>query len=282
MVRIFYHRKDSILLSPFSAILTAHPAAFIRFSGMAYSHQVAVDAAEENYSLQTRLSALVEEEEQIQKTQEKYARLEEPLDTSALDKTKGKNYSLVAEIGNLEHELASLRTINVTELYHEYKRLDVRRGFLSNEVASLRRVLANQSKDVRRATQAVNDHHKLRKENDEHQATAKADTQMFKEKRDELTSETHMLLRKERRLEAELESLPAPGESYEAMARRLNEDNGKKDATIENLTANLVVEQQRYETAKADANNADEIRRLRDEYVRLNEILKQKREASRR
>lgn len=177
----------------------------------------------------------------------------------------------------METQLKELQTINVAELQHEYQRLDGRRAHLLNEIASLRRVIANQSKDVRRATRAVNGQQELRRQNNEHHASSNADIQMFKDRREALAKETQRLIRQERHLEAELETLPASGEDNEAVANRLKEDNAKKDQIIERLEATLRDMQQTNLQEGAAAYPADDLEHLREEYVRLNDKLKQSR-----
>lgn len=242
---------------------------------MRYDAGVAAEVAEENYSLQKRLARLEAEEEQHRQAAEQAARYEDSVDTSGVDRARRKNNALKEEIAKLEAQLKELQTINVSELQHEYQRLDGRRAHLLNEIASLRRVIANQSKDVRRATRAVNDQQEMRRQNNEHHASSNADIQMFKDRRESLAKETQRLIRKERHLDSELETLPACGEDSEAVVSRLKEDNAKRDQTIERLEAALSEKQHADSQQAPAANPADNLEQLREEYVRLNDELKQ-------
>ncbi|KPA79899.1 hypothetical protein ABB37_04965 [Leptomonas pyrrhocoris] len=244
-----------------------------------FNADVAAEAAEEHYSLQKRLVRLEAEEEQQKQAAEQAARYEDSVDTSGVDRARRRNSALREEIAKLEVQLKELQTINVADLQHEYQRLDGRRAHLLNEIASLRRVIANQSKDVRRATRAVNNQRELHRQNDEHHASSNADIQMFKDKRETLAQETQRLIRKERHLGLELETLPAAGEDSEAVTSRLRDDNAKKDQTIERLEATLrEKQQQKQQQANTEQSPAatpvDELKRLREEYVRLNDRLK--------
>ncbi|KAL7695088.1 hypothetical protein NQL31_000462 [Lotmaria passim] len=244
-------------------------------TSVGYDPGVAAEATEENYSLQKRLARLEAEEEQQRQAAEEAARYEESVDTSGVDRARRRNNALREEITKLEAQLKELQTINVAELQHEYQRLDGRRAHLLNEIASLRRVIANQSKDVRRATRAVNDQQELRRQNNEYHASSNADIQMFKDKREALAKETQRFIRKERHLESELVALPASEEDSEAVASRLREDNAKKDQTIERLEAALREKQLSRSQKSLVATTADELAQLREEYVRLNDQLKQ-------
>jgi len=143
-------------------------------------------------------------------------------------------------------------------------------------------VLANQSKGVRKATRAVNRHQEQRRQNEEAHARDKADLQMFKERRDALNKETQRLLRQEGRLEERLAALPSPGEHYDVVVKRLEDENAHRDATIAKLEKALVEEQQQQpESASASAvvaapeqSSNDELEQLRAEYLRLTEQLK--------
>ncbi|KAK7196712.1 hypothetical protein NESM_000610600 [Novymonas esmeraldas] len=235
---------------------------------------VAVEVAEEHFSLQKRLAKMEREAEQQRQAAEYESRFDGTVDTSVNDRTRRRNIALQEEIAGLEGQLKELQMINVTDLQHEYTRLDNRRAHLLNEIAGLRRVLANQSKEVRRATRTVNDQHELRRQNNEHHASSNADIHMFREKRESLAKETQRLIAKERRLVTELESLPAPGEDHEVVAGRLREDNVKKDQTIARLEATLKEEQKKSGAHPVEADPADDIQHLREEYVRLNDQVK--------
>ncbi|KAG5488452.1 hypothetical protein JIQ42_00059 [Leishmania sp. Namibia] len=239
-----------------------------------YDRDVAVRVAEENYSLRKRLTQMDREDEQQRRAAEYGSRFEGTVDKSANDRIQRRNNALQKEIEGLENQLKELQMINVTDLQHEYSRLGNRRAYLLNEIAGLRRILANQSKEVKRATRTVNDQHELRRQNTEQHAALNADIQMFRQKRESLAKETQRLIAKERHLMSELDALPAPGEDQEAMASRLREDNEKKDRTIARLEATLKEEQQRASAHLAEANLIDAIQDLREEYVQLNERLK--------
>ncbi|KPI88186.1 hypothetical protein ABL78_2690 [Leptomonas seymouri] len=243
-----------------------------------FNTDVAAEVAEENYSLLKRLVRMEAEEEQQKLVVEQAARFEGSVDTSGVERARRKNSALQEEIAKLEMQLRELQTINVSELQHEYQRLDGRRAHLMNEIASLRRIIVNQSKDVRRATRAVNDQQELRKLNHEQHASLNEDIQMFKEKREALSKETQRLIHKERRLELKLESLPTSSEDSEAVAIRLREDNAKRAQTIERLEATLREKQQQQQQTSAEQNSAvaaaADLERLREEYVHLKDQLK--------
>ncbi|CAM72657.1 conserved hypothetical protein [Leishmania infantum JPCM5] len=239
-----------------------------------YDRDAAVKVAEENYSLRKRLARMEWEEEKQRRAAEYESRFEGAVDTSANDRMRSRNSALQDEIAGLESQLKELQMINVTDLQHEYTRLDNRRAYLLNEIAGLRRILANQSKEVKRATRSVNSQHELRRQNNEQHAASIEDIQMFRKKRESLAEETQHLIAKERQLMSELETLPAPGEDQEVMASRLREDNEKKDHTIAQLEATLKEKQLKAGTQLAEANSAVDIQHLREEYVRLNDQLR--------
>ncbi|CAG9583574.1 hypothetical_protein_-_conserved [Leishmania major strain Friedlin] len=237
-----------------------------------YDRDAAVKVADENYSLRKRL-ARMEWEEKQRRAAEYESRFEGAVDTSANDRMRSRNSALQDEIAGLESQLKELQMINVTDLQHEYTRLDNRRAYLLNEIAGLRRILANQSKEVKRATRSVNSQHELRRQNNEQHAASIEDIQMFRKKRESLAEETQHLIAKERQLMSELETLPAPGEDEEFVASRLREDNEKKDHIIAQLEATLK-EQMKAGAQLPEANSAVDIQHLREEYVRLNDQLK--------
>ncbi|KAG5463884.1 hypothetical protein LSCM1_00057 [Leishmania martiniquensis] len=249
-------------------------AASSDMAATSYDRDVAVRAAEENYSLRKRLAQMDRENEEQRRAAEYQSRFEGTIDKSVNDRMRRRNNALQEEIEGLESQLKELQMINVTDLQHEYARLDNRRAYLLNEIAGLRRILANQSKEVKRATRTVNDQHELRRQNNEHYASLNADIQMFRKKRESLAKETQRLIAKEGHLMAELDALPAPGEDQEAMTSRFREDNEKKDRTIARLEATLKEEQQKAGARLAEASIADAIQHLREEYVQLNEQLK--------
>lgn len=239
---------------------------------------LAVQAAEENTALRIRMKRL-EDDEHRNHVNDKPG---ETLDTTSADRLRAKNNSLRDEIAELQQELSELRNVNVTELYHQYRRLDNKRAYLNNENASLRNVLANQRKDVRRATNNVKAYQEARRQNEEQNTSAKDDVKMFKERREALQEETHKLNRKEARLQNELASMPAPGEDMEAERRKLTDDNAKKGARIaelerlvDALTAEKGARQPHGEGDDGSGSNASstDVADLRREYVDLKEQL---------
>ncbi|CAJ1037523.1 hypothetical protein Q4I32_007781 [Leishmania shawi] len=249
-------------------------AATAKMAATGYDRDIAVKVAEENYSLQKRLARMEREEQQQRRAADYDSRFEGTADTIANDRMRRRNNALQDEIAELESQLRELQMINIIDLQHEYTRLDNRRAYLLNELAGLRRILANQRKDVKRATRTVNSQHELRRQNSVEHASSIEDIQMFREKRESLAKETQHLIAKERHLKSKLETLPAPGEDHEVVASRLREDNEKKDYTIARLEATLKEEQQKADAQFAEANSSDDIQRLREEYVQLNDQLR--------
>lgn len=233
--------------------------------------RAAVQAADENTALRTRLQRY-EEEDRAAKTVD----YTEPVDASVVDKLRRKNTALRAQNADLERELAELKTINVTELYHEYTRLNTRRAFLNNENSGLQRILANQRGDVRRATRAVNGQQEMRRQTEEQAASQKADIQMFKDRREHLQKETAQLSREEVQLQEELKYLGShAGASYEDEVKKLQEDNARKDEQIARLEAELGDTSNHGHNSDNGSDTAqDEIATLREDYVRLKEQLK--------
>ncbi|GET93121.1 hypothetical protein, conserved [Leishmania tarentolae] len=293
MVYSFYYSPFSSVVSPqlhlncakicgFARIFLLLPFRFLsainfKMAATSYDRDTAVKAAEENYSLRKRLARMEWEEEKLRREVEYESRIEEAADTGANDRMRSRNSALQNEIAGLESQLKELRMVNVTDLQHKYTRLDNRRAYLLNEIAGLRRILANQSKDVKRATQTVNSQHELRRQNNEQHASSLDDIQMFRKKRESLAVETQRLIAKEHRLTKELETLPVPGEDQEVAASRLREDNEKKDHIIAQLEGSLKEKQLRAGAQPLESNPVADIQHLREEYVQLNDQLKRRR-----
>ncbi|EPY43716.1 hypothetical protein AGDE_00205 [Angomonas deanei] len=232
-----------------------------------YTQSTAVEVADENTALRTRLAQLQEEE----RKQNAGNNNQFTVDTSTVDRLKSQNKGIKQKITELERELVQLKSINIQELYHEYSRLSAKRNHLSNENAALANVLANQRRDVKKATKNVNSHQELRRTNAEKNAADKTDIQMFRERREALQKETSKLTKEEAKLEEELRSMPAHQEQVETEVRLLKEDNFKKDRLIEQLGNDVHSkggQQEAGETSDGD------IAQLREEYVQLKEELK--------
>lgn len=237
---------------------------------------VAIQTAEENTALRLRMKR-AEEDEQRENNNRTY----EALDTTSADNMRSKNNALRDEIAELQHELDELRTVNVTDLHHQYQRLDGRRAYLHNENSSLRSVLANQRRSVRRATNNVNAYQEVRRQSEEQNAVAKSDIKMFKERREALQEETQKLARKEARLQNELATMPVSSEELESERRRLSDDNAKKAMQItelELLVDELKAEEaqkQNEEVHQASTTSSVDIVDLRREYIALKEEMKE-------
>lgn len=237
---------------------------------------LAVQTADDNDTLRLRVKRL-DEDEQRNNT----VKTVEPLDTTSADRLKSKIGALRQDIADLEQELTELRLVNVTALKNQYQRLDNKRAHLNNENTSLRNVLANQSRDVRRATNTVNAFQEVRRQNEEQNASAKDDVRMFRERRAALMKESKQLNRKEARLQSELESIPVTAEALEMELERLAMENAKKSVDAEELESELA----ELRAQQADGAHEEEERRLstsaadvadmRREYVELKEQLRQ-------
>ncbi|CCW59944.1 unnamed protein product [Phytomonas sp. EM1] len=229
---------------------------------------VAAQAISENYYLRTRLRQMEDEDQKSGTfTQVTF------VNTKTLENLKRRNEELHSTISELEKELVRLRGVNVTELCHEYLHLDQRRSYLNNENISLRNILSNQKRDVKRATNAINFCQEKRRQNDAQNELIRLDIEMFRRRRKGILEEIHDLSQKERRLESELQFLSTPNEQIEKEIQKVMQDNMKKDQKIEKLTHDLEV-LEKGEIVEESEGDDEEIENLRNEYVYLKEQLK--------
>lgn len=194
------------------------------------------------------------------------------LDTAGVDDLKSRNTAIQKEVADLERELQESRLVNVTELSHEYQRLESRRAYLYNENAGLRNIIAHQSREVKRATREVNAQQEIRRANDDYNATAKSDIRMFKERRDNSLKEISQLSSRETQLRTELRG-DGNRHNLETEAKRLARENDEKDREIRELEDEL----RELEMPNDEPDEAGEdITRLREEYVELKSKLTEK------
>lgn len=231
-----------------------------------YSHSVAVQTADENTSLRARIQRMEKEREDAAKSEGSH------LDTAGVDDLKSRNTAIQKEVADLERELQESRLVNVTELSHEYQRLESRRAYLYNENAGLRNIIAHQSREVKRATREVNAQQEIRRANDDYNATAKSDIRMFKERRDNSLKEISQLSSRETQLRTELRG-DGNRHNLETEAKRLARENDEKDREIRELEDEL----RELEMPNDEPDEAGEdITRLREEYVELKSKLTEK------
>lgn len=234
----------------------------------------ATRVADENNALRLRIAQLKAEERDRCDANEHT----EVSGTDSVEKLRARNDALNERIVEQERRLAELNKVNVTDLYHEFKREEAKRSRLLSENVGLGMIVQNQSREVQRATDAVRSQQKLREQSDEKNSTARSETLLFKKKRQETLEETRRLKAKEKHLEQKLNVLRAAGDDV--------------DATIEMLQCKVAAIKERKDLLERDIAAADgareeeeqdrqsmdnaltrEITELRAQYVQLKDEL---------
>lgn len=232
-----------------------------------FDRKQAIEAANENRDLQSRLSTL-RDEEQDKKS-------EAPSGSGQLAQLKSKSEDMRNEISYLKSELADLRRTNATQLYHTYTQLSTKLAYLNNENMGLRAVLSNQRQGVRKATRAFHDHQVRRKRNDQNNTNTKHDIQMIRSQREKCVGDTQELRKEKGTLESELEDLPPVGKGLASLQKKLLAEYNQNATEIEALENEINAEEEKSSPPPSNEESDEDLEDLREDYKELKQELKE-------